>query len=341
MPTPRVLQSSAVRSSLANSLALAVCLCVGLADSGPASAAPSPAEVNAAREAYREGVGLETTGNWAAALEKFRTVAAVKSTSRVRFHIGLCQEKLGRWVEALGAYNLALADARRENAADVEKEAEAARASLDARIPRLTVLRGQAAEAISVSIDGVALGAAAIGTEIPLDPGLHTVETSVPGRAPYRTNVELTEGVRKVIDAIPSPSPAAGPTAAPLSAAPDKRPPPPLLPWIAVGVGAASLAASGVFYLLRQGKVSSLEDACGSEYQCTEAERPTYDSARTYNTLTNVTLGVGALGVGVGTVLLLAMKRPSAATTSAARPTPAPHVGVGLHPAGVTLVGRF
>ena len=73
----RVLQSSVVRSSLVNSLALAVCICAGVAVPRTASAAPSPAEVNAAREAYREGVGLETTGNWAAALEKFRAVAAV------------------------------------------------------------------------------------------------------------------------------------------------------------------------------------------------------------------------------------------------------------------------
>ncbi len=297
--------------------------------------------MNAAREAYREGVGLETTGNWAAALEKFRAVAAVKSTSRVRFHIGLCQEKLGRWVEALGAYNLALADARQESAADVEKEVEAARASLDARIPRLTVLRGQAAEAISVSIDGVALGAAAIGTEIPLDPGVHTVETSSPGRGPFRVNVELTERVRKTIDAIPASNSSLMPSASATPVAPGKPPSSHAWPWLAVGVGAASLAASGVFYLLRQGKVSSLQDACGSDYHCSEAERPVYDSARTYNTLTNVTLGVGVLGVGVGTVLLLTSKKPSRSTSSATHPASSPRVGVGLHPSGVTLAGRF
>lgn len=337
----RVLQSSVVRSSLVNSLALAVCICAGVAVPRTASAAPSPAEVNAAREAYREGVGLETTGNWAAALEKFRAVAAVKSTSRVRFHIGLCQEKLGRWVEALGAYNLALADARQESAADVEKEAEAARASLDVRIPRLTVLRGQTTEAISVSVDGVALGAASIGTEIPLDPGVHTVETSSPGRAPFRVNVELTEGVRKTVDAIPPSSSGPVPAASATPVASDNPSSSPAWPWLAVGVGAASLAASGVFYLLRQGKVSSLEDACGSEYHCSEAERPVYDSARTYNTLTNVTLGVGVLGVGAGTILLLTAKKPSRSTSSATHPTSSPHVGVGLLPSGVTLAGRF
>lgn len=312
-------------------------LLISLLCSSLAFAAPSPADLNAAREAYREGIGLETTGNWAGALAKFREVAAVKSTSRVRFHIGLCQEKLGRWTDALGAYNLALADAQQENAADAIKEAEAAKTALEGKIPRLTIHRAPGAEGASVSVDGTALGATSLGTEMPLDPGVHTIESAMPGRSPWRSTIELKEGERKTVEALPpgAPAPAQPPASQPSAAVSSSTP---VLPWILIGTGAASFAASGVFYVLRQGAVSDLKDACGPQYHCTEAQRPRYDDARSYNLLTNVTLGVGALGVGAGAVLLLAGTGRKSAEKASSDET---KVSVTVHPTGVGLAGRF
>lgn len=100
-------------------------------------------------------------------------------------------------------------------------------------------------------------------------------------------------------------------------------------------------AASGVFYLMRKGAVSDLEDACGSDFHCSEAERSTYDRARTYNTLTNVALGVGVAGVGVGTVLLVSKKSRPTPSAPAARTSSPSTLGMTFHPTGVALVGRF
>lgn len=336
--------------SLPYALLFACCLAAASVAPSQALAAPTSAEVNAARETYREGVALESAGNFAGALAKFREVAAVKSTARVRFHIGLCQEKIGRWNEALGAYKMAIAEAEKENAKDVIKEAESARAKLESRIPRLTVRKAQGAESALVSLDGVELGSAMLGTEIPVDPGMHSIETALPGRAPKRTTVEVREGEKKSVDAtLPdtsAPAPvvtgSATPTPVPTATTPQTaKPSSKVVPWFITGVGAASLAASGVFYFMRQGVISDLEDTCGSALRCTEAERSTYDKGKTYTTIANVALGVGVVGIGVGTVLLLSGGKKEAPASASARTGSSASVGMTIHSSGVSLVGRF
>lgn len=290
-------------------------LCL-FADQREAIAAPTPAEVNAARETYREGVALEAAGNWAGALAKFQAVAAVKSTPRVRFHIGLCQEKLGRWNEALGAYKLAVSEATRERAPDVVKEAQGAASKLEGRIPRLTVRRSPGTEGATLLLDGVELGAASIGAEMPIDPGMHTIEVGLAGGQPRKITFEIKEGEHKSVDAAAPAAEPARPLPAPVGSAPapaapaSSQPPAPrksrTAPWVLTGVGVASLVASGVFYGLRQSALSDLKDKCGEDLHCGESERSIYDRGRTYTMVANVTLGVGVAGVAAGAIWLLA-----------------------------------
>ncbi len=48
---------------------------------------PTAAEVAKAREEFRRGLALEAANDWAGALAAFKTVALVKSTPQVRYHI--------------------------------------------------------------------------------------------------------------------------------------------------------------------------------------------------------------------------------------------------------------
>src|SRR5689334_12765207 len=78
--------------------------------------AQDQATLSHARERFREGLALEAAGDWQRALATFKEVALVKSTPQVRFHIGQCEEKTGDYVQALGSYRLALAEAREAKA---------------------------------------------------------------------------------------------------------------------------------------------------------------------------------------------------------------------------------
>ncbi len=306
-----------------------------------AEAAPTRAQLAEAREAYREGIALEMAGDWGKALAKFRQVAEINSAPQVRFHIGRCQEKLGRWTEALGAYRLALAQARESNAKDVIKEAEAALSALEKEIPRVRFVLAPGSETSSIQLDGVELGAAALAETIVVDPGSHRLEASLPGHQPQVVTFEVAARDESTVTvpafvpikvSAPEPPPTK-PTPEPVRD--DSATRSNVVPWIITGAGAASLTASGVFYGLRANAISTLEDRCGKELHCTEADRSTYDKGKTYTTVANITLGAGIVGVGLGLTWLL-----SSGTSSEASSTKSsPHVIV--HGKGASLVGAF
>ena len=65
--------------------------------------AQDAAELKKARAQFQQATELEQAGNWTAALQAFREVGQVRMTPQVRFHIAVCEEKLGRLVAALGS----------------------------------------------------------------------------------------------------------------------------------------------------------------------------------------------------------------------------------------------
>jgi hypothetical protein len=79
-------------------------------------------------------------------------------------------------------------------------------------------------------------------------------------------------------------------------------------PWAVMGVGAASLVASGVFFALRGGALADRDAACGTAAGACEpdtdlavdAATRAQRGAHTFNALTNVSLGVGAAAVAGG-----------------------------------------
>lgn len=273
------------------------------------SASPSADALKQAREQFSQALALQTAGNWAGALALFKEVAAIKSTPQVRFNIALCEENLGRLVVALGEYELAAADARAEKAEKVAEEVGARLESLRQRIPRIVVQRGRGAEAASVSIDGVAIGDAVIGTPIPADPGPHTVEATASGFLPFKRSLKMAERRTETVVVELEPLPEQE------KPAPPAQPPPRPIPtsglrtagFIAGGVGLASFAASGVFFYLRGATIDDLDAACGADRSaCPASRRDTVDDGKLYTTLGNVGLAAGAVGVGVGLALILA-----------------------------------
>lgn len=143
--------------------------------------------------------------------------------------------------------------------------------------------------------------------------------------------------------------------APPPSAPPPRRrvaPAPPALPPVVeargslnpgpvavMGVGAAGFITAGVFYLLR-GSALNARDALCDETGCPEEARPDHDRAVTYNTLTNVSLGVGAACAVGGLVWYLVAPRRPVASGLRETSAPPPRAGLLLAPsAGGALIG--
>ena len=83
------------------------------------------------------------------------------------------------------------------------------------------------------------------------------------------------------------------------------------------GVGAASLVTSVIFFALRAGAVSDLDAACGpARDKCGAEWEGTRDRGQTYTTLADVTLAVGVVGLGTGTVLYFMQEKKAKAASA-------------------------
>lgn len=276
-------------------------LALGL-QAAPASAQDAK-ELARARAAFQQATELEQAGNWSAAVQRFREVGQVRMTPQVRFHIALCEDKLGRLVAALGGYELALADADTVGP-DFRAEVEGNVNRLRERIPKLVIQRGAGAEAAVVELDGVSVGNSSIGVDVPQDPGPHAITARSPNFQPFEATVTLAEGERKVVEIVMQPAEVEAPRERALDggvASPPARKVN-LVPYVVGGAGVATLLVSGVFFALRQSTLSGLDDRC-KDLECPGSERGAVSRLKTYHYASLVTLGVGVAAVGTGVVL--------------------------------------
>src|SRR5689334_10195215 len=151
------------------------------------------AKLAEAREEFRAGLALEAAGDYPGALVKYRKVAQTRSTGAVRFHIARCLERLGRLTEALGEYHAALEDPSGSDRDQILELSKAAVEAIQLRLARVVLKQSEEAAWTRISLDGVEIGAAAFDREMPLDPGLHTLELRR-GNALRTEQVRLTEG---------------------------------------------------------------------------------------------------------------------------------------------------
>lgn len=287
---------------------------------------PKPQDIASAKASFQAGLALEAAGDFAQALIRFRDVTAVKATPQALFHVGRCLERLGKWTEAIGNYRLAIEQAEETRAAEAGSEADAARKALEPRLPRMVIRRGRGAQAALVSLDGVPLGGAAIGQELPVDPGPHTVVASVPGQRPVSFVVDAVEGEVRPVAIDLEPPPAAH------ASAPEPRN---AFVWtrrhtgyVIGGVGLASLAVSAAFYALRSSTLATIEDQCMGDH-CPSALEDTWDRGSKYSTLGNAFLAVGLVGVAAGGGLVLWGDRARGHSASRAVLVPAFSNGLG------------
>jgi hypothetical protein len=288
-----------------------------------------------AREQFAQALALQTGGDWAGALALLKEVAAIKPTPQVRFNIALCEERLGLLVAALGDYELAGSDAQAQKADQVRQEVDARLESLRARVPRVVVKRGEGADSATISLDGVSLGDSVLNSPLPVDPGPHVVEGAGAGLLPFKQAFRIAEQETLTIEVklqLP-----------PLKPEPLVVPPPPppqtlrTVGFIIGGAGVASLMASGAMFYLRHTTISDLDKQCGADrMSCPDNAGNIIDRGQLYTTLGNVTLAVGALGLGVGATLVIVGGRSSSRAGVAIAPG-----AVGANAGGLTLLGNF
>ncbi len=305
------------------------------------------AQKDVAQKAFLKGAAAQKKGDHEAALTAFKeSYDAVASPNS---HLMYARElvALGRNVEAYQSYERIIVEA--EAAAKLDQKysqaADAARkemGELEAKLGFVTVTVKPAA-GDTVRLSGRELTESELDKALPVAPGQVRVElVSAAGKETVK-EVEVAAGQRVNVDL--SPEGAAPPSEAGTAEGPgggvstdsstwDTR----TWAYVAGGVGVAGIVTFGVFGALNNGKHSKLEDECTGGV-CPRDLESDRDTGRTYQTVANVGLVVGIVGLGAGTALYLMSDNKS--EKQARKKPPAPRVDVAVSHRSVTVFGTF
>jgi hypothetical protein len=340
------------RCLLRRAAVMVICLLTLLTAAGSARAESEADQLKKARAQFQQATEMEQAGNYSAALQAFREVGQFKMTPQVRFHIALCEEKLGKLVAALGGYELSLGDAEAVGPA-FKQEVETTVTALRSRIPKVIIQRGQGAQAAEIELDGVTLGNSSIGVESPIDPGPHTVTAKARGFKDFEATVSVSERetkeVKVELEALPPEEREAQVRRETGGPGPVDTPKKPGWHWIgggaAVGVGVVALIVAGAFYAQEQNNLRDVSVACGGKPTCDFTVHPDagkkYDQAKTQYSISLGSAIAGGVFIGAGVVLFLLpppkkapAKKPQAAVLYVQPSAPGSQ-------AGLSLLGRF
>ena len=282
--------------------------------SAPA-AQPTGSELAAARQWFIQALALEKKDDWAAALEKFEKVAQIKMTPQVRFHIALCHENMGRLVDAINGFELATQEAQYvgDKARDVAKNAPLRAAALRERVGHVTLTLSGRRTVSQIWLDNSPVSEAMFGSEIPVDPGEHTVQVrrddEVVWRKSFNVEAKQHEALEVEVDdpevVSPPDEPPPGSNTV-VGEDESKRIP----AYVVGGVGVVALATAGVLWGLRESGLAAVEANCQGPnpfQKCRREDSGTFEQAFRYDIASKVTLGVGAAALTTGVVLFFVL----------------------------------
>jgi hypothetical protein len=284
------------------------CSLASLALAGPAGAQSAESTQRAvAQSLFDEARALMAQQSYAEACPKLNESYRLEPASGTLINLAICHEAEGKLAMAYVEYNETLSRAQREGRRERERFA---RQRLGALTPKLTILRVQVEaprEAPRVTLDRVELAAAAWGIAIPLDPGEHVVEASVPERPPFRTRVLAQgEGEARTVRVPAFGAGARGGARAgggsPFARAPSGQR---TAAIVAGGVGLAGLGLGVVAGAVARTRWSDATDAC-PERRCADPRDVRLDApAKAWADVATVSFVGGGLGLATGAVLWL------------------------------------
>jgi hypothetical protein len=320
----------------------ALCLALVLSLSGAAHAqettTPNGSNLMFAQQRYERGTVLYADRRYAEALEEFRASLDLYVSPNSRLAVARCLRELGRLPEAVLDFERAAGEAADRAVSDPrfavtrDKAREELRA-VEARIARVRVVFSSAADAkdARVTINDVVIPAGAIGLLVPVMPGDVHVQAERPShaRASRDLHVEpgrVAEAELRFAESPPTNGPRSNGTALQPGPAAQARPTGlRSAAWIAFGVGGAGLVSFTVFGILAGTHHANLESECGSSTAtprpCPAQLQGDVDRGVTYQTLTNVSLGIALGSAALGAGLLWFAPSSRSPTAVSAVPT--------------------
>ncbi|MET0792399.1 MAG: hypothetical protein ABW061_12830 [Polyangiaceae bacterium] len=314
-------------------------IAAGLLWVGAAHADPSAADRATARSLAGDGYRALQDKQYAAAVDSFSRADALVHAPTLTLDWARGLVGMGQLVEAQERYELIIREGVDAKAPQSWQRALAdAKTELAALKPRLawltiTVKGGTGAH---VSIDDVAVPAAAVGVRRAMNPGKRQVAVVAKGYRGQHKTLNLAEGEEGSVAFELQLDPDQQPVPVPVPVTPVVEAPAPrshTRSYVAFGVAGAGFIVGGVTGTLALGKRSTLKEHCPDPNNCPDA-----DNVSAYHTLgyaSGAGFAVGVAGVATGITFWLLDNRAASAPASGL--VVRPYLGVG----SIGAVGSF
>ena len=292
----------------------------------------TPVQREQAQSRFLRGKDLMARRAYSEALAEFRASHDIVASPNARLEIARCLLEAGKLVAAYAEFGRTTVEAKEQVAEDKRYQlaldsANAERADLEPKLGFVTLTIENPSDATRVTIAGEEIRRAAWTEPAPVMAGTTAIVVISPDRADVPGSVPLAAGARTALTIDAQSGAAAGPALATSEAPPSEshagRVPLRSVAYVAAGVGAAGIATFAVFGALAHSTYDDLQNACGAG-PCPASRADEISSGRTRQTIANVGLAVGLVGVGAGaTLFVLSLKTGTASAGAALVVSPA------------------
>lgn len=290
------------------------------------AAAQAPPAEGAGADAgahFERGVSFFKDGDYEAAMVEFKKAYEIAPNYRVLYNLGQTSRELRHYAPALTSFELYLAEGGAEIDAARRASVEAWIAELRGKVGSLAITTN--VEGAEVAIDDIAVGKTPLEKPVRVNAGRRKLTMTKVGHAPLTRFVDVagTEEKELQIDLVPLTAGSAPVAPAPAPVAPPPREPveseePSAWPWAALGITAATGAATGIVGALALSRKSDFDDALETYPTSATAVDDARSDARTFATTADVLGGVTIAGAIV-TVIGFVIEGPKGGDAPAAR----------------------
>jgi tetratricopeptide (TPR) repeat protein len=316
------------------------------------SPSPSGNSSALAEQLFNQARDLAKANQWAEACPKFEASLRYDPVLGTRLNLATCYEHIGKLASAWGLYRESIELAKKTGDAKRADYAQKQATALEPRLPKLAISAPADPPAgFIVKRDDTTIDAGGLGVALYVDPGTRKITASAPGFEPFTLTVTLVEGKTEtltipVLQAKPVPAQETDSSTPPSErrdAAEPMVPPSRARRYVAMGVGAAGVAAVGVGLVFGAKANATYSDAkalcdpnlvCSSPADYDKAKELMRDARSRATTSTVLVVTGGAAIVASAIVFLTA---PHAREHVSARIVPVTHD----HGAGLAITGKF
>jgi hypothetical protein len=265
-----------------------------------------------AESLFREGKRLSGEHKYAEACPKFEESFKLDHGLGTLLNLASCHESDGKPATAWAEFSEAMSQAKRQGDADRAQLAEDHMKALEPKLGHVSVslAPGASIPGLVIKFDSSELSQAALGVQIPVDPGKHLLEATAPGKQSYSQTFETPAAATVLAVTVPAlqdapnaaPAvPAVAPAAPVASVAPSATPAAGsssgshtglIVSGVATGAFAVGTVVTGILY---SGKRSDFNSANNGNDDSRFDKR---DSAKTLGTVNLVFAGGTLVSAG-------------------------------------------